>query len=201
MYDFLEGEVAQRSAARLVLDVAGVGYELSIPLGSSFPSAGRARAWTHLVVREDAHMLFGFSEREARELFRLLISVSGVGPVMGLTILSGLAREALLAAIAEGDVETLTRIKGVGPKTAGQIVLDLKDKAAKLRRAGPALGEPGEPGVLRPQARPDALVEDAVAALTSIGYSEKEARKSVERASAKGAKKDLETLLRAALAG
>jgi len=198
VYDFLEGEVAQRSAARLVLDVGGVGYELAIPLGSSFPAAGRARAWTHLVVREDAHMLFGFSEREARELFRLLISVSGVGPVMGLTILSGLAREALLAAIAEGDVETLTRIKGVGPKTAGQIVLDLKDKAAKLRRAGAALGEPG---VLKPQARPDGLVEDAVAALTSLVYSEKEARKSVERASAKGGKQDLETLLRAALAG
>ena len=198
MYDFLEGEVAQRSAARLVLDVAGVGYELAIPLGSSFPSAGRARAWTHMVVREDAHLLFGFSERETRELFRLLISVGGVGPVMGLTILSGIAREALLAAIAEGDVDALTRIKGVGPKTAGQIVLDLKDKAAKLRRAG---ASPSETGVLQPQPRADALVEDAVAALTSIGYSEKEARKSVERASAKGARKDLETLLRAALAG
>lgn len=198
MYDFLEGEVAQRSAARLVLDVQGVGYELSIPVGSSFPAAGRTRAWTHLVVREDAHMLFGFSEREARELFRLLISVGGVGPVMGLTILSGIAREELLAAIAEGDVEALQRIKGVGPKTAGQIVLDLRDKAAKLRRAGGALAQPG---VLQPQPRADALVEDAVAALLSIGYSEKEARKSVERASAKGAKKDLETLLRAALAG
>jgi len=198
VYDFLEGEVAQRSAARLVLDVRGVGYELAVPVGSSFPNSGRTRAWTHLVVREDAQLLFGFSEREARELFRLLISVGGVGPVLGLTILSGIAREPLLAAIAEGDVEALTRIKGVGPKTAGQIVLDLKDKAAKLRRAGAALAEPG---VLQPQARPDALLEDAVAALLSIGYSEKEARKSVERANAKGAKKDLETLLRAALAG
>ncbi len=198
MYDFLEGEVAQRSAARLVLDVHGVGYELAIPVGSNFPASGRTRAWTQLVVREDAHLLFGFSEREARELFRLLLSVGGVGPTTALTILSGIAREPLLAAIAEGDVETLTRIKGVGPKTAGQIVLDLKDKAAKLRRAGATLAEPG---VLQPQPRPDALVEDAVAALLSIGYTEKEARKSVERASAKGAKKDLETLLRAALAG
>jgi Holliday junction DNA helicase RuvA len=198
VYDFLEGEVAQRSAARLVLDVRGVGYELSIPLGSSFPATGRVRAWTHLVVREDAQLLFGFSEREARELFRLLISVSGVGPVMGLTILSGIARAPLLAAIAEGDVAALTRIKGVGPKTAGQIVLDLKDKAAKLRSTG---GAPAEPGLLQPQARPDALIEDAVAALTSIGYSEKEAKRSVERAAAKGAKKDLDSLLRAALAG
>ena len=198
MYDFLEGEVAQRSAAHLVLDVGGVGYELAVPLGSSFPSAGRARAWTHLVVREDAHLLFGFSEREARELFRLLISVSGVGPVMGLTILSGIAREPLLAAIAEGDVDALTCIKGVGPKTAGQIVLDLKDKAAKLRKAGTPLADPG---LLQPVARGDALLEDAVAALLSIGYSEKEARKSVERAASKGGKKDLETLLRAALAG
>lgn len=195
MFDFLEGEVASRSAARLVLDVGGVGYELSVPVGSSFPSSGRARAWTHLVIREDAHLFFGFSERETRELFRLLLSVGGVGPTTALSILSGVAREALLAAIAEGDVQALTRIKGVGPKTAGQIVLDLKDKAAKLRRAQP------EAGLLQPVARGDALVEDAVAALTSIGYTEKEARKSVERASAKGAKKDLETLLRAALAG
>jgi holliday junction DNA helicase RuvA len=195
MYDFLEGEVAQRSAAHLVLDVGGVGYEMSVPLGSAFPAAGRVRAWTHLVVREDAHQLFGFSEREARELFRLLISVSGVGPVMGLTILSGIAREPLLAAIAEGDVPALTRIRGVGPKTAGQIVLDLKDKAAKLRRAS------AERGVLQPAPRGDALLEDAVAALTSIGYSEKEARKNVEKAAARGAQKDLETLLRAALAG
>ncbi len=195
MYDFVEGEVVLRSAARLVLDVGGVGYEISVPLGSSFPAAGRARAWTHLVVREDAHLLFGFSEREARELFRLLLSVGGVGPTTALTILSGIAREPLLAAIAEGDVDALTRIKGVGPKTAGQIVLDLKDKAAKLRRAAP------EAGVLQPVARGDTLLEDAVAALTSIGYTEKEARKSVERAASKGAKKDLETLLRAALAG
>jgi len=198
VYDFLEGEVAQRSAARLVLDVGGVGYELAIPLGSSFPATGRARAWTHLVVREDAHLLFGFSEREARELFRLLISVGGVGPVMGLTILSGIAREALLTAIAEGDVETLTRIKGVGPKTAGQIVLDLQEKAAKLRQPGKTAADPG---LLQPVPRGDALLEDAVAALVSIGYSEKEARKSVERAAAKGVRKDLETLLRAALAG
>lgn len=195
MYDFLEGEVASRSAARLVLNVGGVGYELSVPLGSSFPASGRARAWTHLVVREDAHLVFGFSDREARELFRLLLSVGGVGPTTALSILSGVAREPLLAAIAEGDVEALTRLKGVGPKTAGQIVLDLKDKAAKLRRAQP------EAGTLQPLARGDALVEDAVAALTSIGYTEKEARKSVERASVKGAKQDLETLLRAALAG
>lgn len=198
MYDFLEGEVAQRSAAHLVLDVGGVGYELSVPLGSAFPATGRTRAWTHLVVREDAHQLFGFSERETRELFRLLLSVGGVGPVMALTIVSGTAREPLLAAIAEGDVAVLTSIRGVGPKTAGQIVLDLKDKAAKLRRAPTTLAQGG---VLQPQPRPDTLLDDAVAALVSIGYSEKEARKNVEKAAARGTKKDLETLLRAALAG
>ncbi|MBK7644271.1 MAG: Holliday junction branch migration protein RuvA [Planctomycetes bacterium] len=198
MYDFLEGEVAQRSAARLVLVVGGVGYELSIPIGSRFPNAGRTRAWTHLVVREDAHLLCGFSERETRELFRILIQVKGVGPVAGLSILSGIEREPLLAAIAEGDVAALTRIKGVGPKTAGQIVLDMKEKALKLRATTAA---PGDPGLLQPAPRGDALLEDAVAALLSIGYSEKEARKSVERAAAKGSKKDLESLLRAALAG
>jgi Holliday junction DNA helicase RuvA len=191
VYDFIEGECAERAPARLVLSVGGIGFELLVPITSRFPAKGRARAWTHLVVREDAHVLYGFEDRETRELFRLLLSVRGVGPTVALTLLSGLPRGPLVAAIATGDAETLTRIRGIGAKTAQQILLDLKDKAAILAHAQPKLVEARKPA--------DANVEDAVSALVSIGYSEKDARTNVERAAKKVDGKDLEGLVRAAL--
>ena len=90
MYEFLEGEVVRRSAARVVLDVGGVGYDLLVPLGSALPAAGqKTRLWVHLVVREDAHTLYGFADRDTRELFRTLLRVRGVGPAMGLAMLGG----------------------------------------------------------------------------------------------------------------
>ena len=193
MYDFIEGEAAERTPARLVLDVGGVGYELQVPISSRFPAKGRIRAWTHLAVREDAHTLYGFEDRETREIFRLLLCVRGVGPTMALAVLSGLPRGPLVAAVAAGDVETLTRIRGIGAKTAQQIVLDLKDKAAILAHAG------SRPADARRTSAADAVVEDAVAALVSIGYSEKDARASVDRAAKKVDRKDLEGLVRAAL--
>ncbi len=191
MYEYLEGQVVERSAARLVLAVGGVAYELSIPLGSAFPAPpSNARVFTHLVVREDAQYLCGFLDRETRDLFRLLISVRGVGPTMGLAILSGLPREPLIDAVADGDAATLTRIRGVGKKTADQILLDMRDKAQKLKNEK-AAGARG--------ARPGTQIDDAIQALISIGYSEKEARKSVERAAEKVDARDLERLVRAAL--
>lgn len=199
MYEFLDGTIATKHPGRVVLDVNGVGYELSVPIGMPFPALGtRTRAWTHFVVREDAHVLCGFPDRESREVFRLLLSVRGVGPVMALAILSGIAKDDLVRAIASGDAATLVRVKGVGKKTADQILLDLRGKAEKLAAAA----QPGSvhDGVVVPHAK-DALMEDAVTALVSIGYSEKEAKKSVEKVLAKGGAKDLETVLRTALAG
>lgn len=196
MYEYLEGRIAGRAPARLALDVNGVGYDVAVPLGTQFPASERVRVWTHLVVREDAHLLYGFPDRETRELFRLLLSVRGVGPAMALGILSGLPREALLDAIAGGDAATLTRIRGVGKKTAEQILLDMRDKAQTLRvqlAAGVVSQAAGT------SAKKDDTLEDAVQALVSIGYSEKEARKSVERAAQHVDKKNLEELVRAAL--
>lgn len=197
MYEYLEGTLASRGAGRVVIDVNGVGYDVSVPIGTSFQAEKRVRVWTHFVVRDDAHVLCGFPDRETRDVFRMLLSVTGVGPVMALTILSGIDRERLVVAIVEGDTGALTRIKGVGLKTANQILLDLKAKAQKLlahSKAGTVEG-----GVATPATR-ETLVDDAVAALVSIGYSEKEAKKSVEKALDKlGGKRDLETVLRAAL--
>jgi Holliday junction DNA helicase RuvA len=146
-------------------------------------------------VREDAHTLYGFDDRGTRDLFRLLLLVRGVGPTVALSLLSGLPREPLIAAVADGDAEALMRIRGIGHKTAHQIVLDLRDKAQELRaRAGAALD-----AARAATAAKDPNVEDAVAALVSIGYSEKEARRSVERALLQVDRKDLERLVRAAL--
>jgi Holliday junction DNA helicase RuvA len=168
-----------------------------VPLTASFPPSGKARVFTHLVVREDSHTLYGFPDRETRELFRVLLSVRGVGPVMGLAILSGLPRADLVEAIAGGDAKRLTRIKGVGQKTADQILLDLRDKADLLLAD---LG-PHSPDAPLPSKRTDPNVEDAIAALVSIGYSEKQARAGVERAALAVDTKNLEALVRAALAG
>ena len=128
MYEFFRGRVAARTPARLVLDVNGVGYELVVPAGSNFPTEGESTVWAHLAVREDAHALYGFPDRETRDLFRLLLRVKGVGPTMGLSLLSGMRPSELVAAIVDEDVPALTRVKGVGRKTAEQILLDLRDK-------------------------------------------------------------------------
>lgn len=194
MYDYLEGRLSERRPTRLVLDVAGVGYDLAVPLGAAFtPEEGRVRAWTHLVVREDAHLLFGFPARELRELFRLLLEVRGVGPAVALAVLSTLPGDELLRAITAQDPAPFLRVKGVGKKTAEQILLDLRDKAPRMQAEG-------ERGTLVPPgpAAPRAL-EDAVRALLSLGYSEKEARKSVERAADRVKDGDLEALVRSAL--
>ena len=192
MFEFIEGEIAGRSAARLVIDVGGVGYDLLVPLSATFPAKGRLRVYTHFVVREDSQQLYAFPDIATREMFRALLTVKGVGPKMALAVLSGLSCSELLAAITEQDATKLTTVRGVGLKTAEQILLDLRNKALILKAgAGEARGE----------ARMRERLEDAVTALISIGYSDKEARKQIERAAKKVEGDDVETLVRAALQG
>ncbi len=194
MYDYIEGRLSERRATHLVLEAGGVGYDLAVPLGADFPAKeGRVRAWTHLVVREDAHLLFGFPTRERRELFRLLLEVRGVGPAVALAVLSSLAGDELLRAIAAQDAAPFLRVKGIGKKTAEQILLDLRDKAPRM------LAETERSTLVPRAAGPARRLEDAVRALVSIGYSDREAQKSVERAAAKVPGDDLELLVRTAL--
>lgn len=192
MYDFLEGQVAGRSPTRLVLDVGGVGYEVLVPPGAAFPAKERLRVWTHLVVREDSHTLYGFPDEATRDLFRALLGVTGVGPKVALAVLSGLPANELVAAVVAGDSKPLVRVKGIGQKTADQILLDLRGKAARLAPAGAT--------PVKSTSNDDAL-EDAITALISIGYSEKDARKQIERAAKSVPVTDLERLVRAALQG
>lgn len=199
MYEFLEGRVVEHSATRLVLAVGGVGYELAIPLGQRPAEGDPTRVWTHLVVRDDAHLLYGFSDKASRDLFRLLLLVRGVGPSAALALLSGLSGRELLEAVAAGDPKPLTRVKGVGAKTAQQILLDLADRVGQLAARLP--GHVSASGVLQPMRAPDEEqhLADATSALISIGFGEREARKQVERAAEKVGADDLERLVRAAL--
>jgi Holliday junction DNA helicase RuvA len=194
VYDYIEGQLAERRATHVVIDAGGIGYDVAAPLGVDFPvKNGRVRAWTHLVVREDAHLLFGFPDRPLREVFRLLLEVRGVGPGVALAVLSTLPGDELLQAIAAQDTKPFLRVKGVGKKTAEQILLDLREKAPRMLGAAAR-------ATLVPQAPPvSPAVEDAVRALVSIGYSDKEARKSVESAAARHAGAGLELLVRSAL--
>jgi len=194
VYEFLEGTLDSRMPARLVLNVGGVGYDLAVPIGANFGDDKSLRVWTHLVVREDAHSLYGFPDREMRELFRLFLSVRGIGPGIALGILSGLSREELIRAILDDDVKRLCQLKGVGKKTASQILLDLRDKATAWQNA---LDTPITTKASEPET--DSLIDDAIQALMSIGYSAKDARKSVEKVADKNPTTDLELLVREAL--
>lgn len=197
MYDFIEGKIDSRSAATVVVATAGIGYELRVPLGSPLPGLGQeARLYTHLAVREDAHTLFGFSDRPTRELFRTLLKVRGVGPSMALAVISGLSREELVQAITSGDVKALQRIKGVGKKTADQILLDLADRAESLASG---LTVDGIVAPMPPKNQASGNIEDATQALVSIGYKESEARKLVEKAANEVDPTDLDELVRASI--
>ncbi len=212
MYEFFEGRIASQSPTRLVLDVEGVGYDLAVPLGARFgphgppgerASAGppeKVRVWAHLVVRDDAHLLFGFADSGTRDLFRMLLKVRGVGPTMALGLLSGLSPDDLLQALEDGDAKRFTIVKGVGRKTADQIVLDLRDKTGEIAALlGRAAGAPGAPLPQTAELALDERQRDAVFALLSIGYGEKDARRAVERAAGKSPEADLETLIRSAI--
>jgi Holliday junction DNA helicase RuvA len=197
VYEFIRGEIADRTGTAVILDAGGVGFELVAPLGATFPAKGsQAKVFTHLSVREDNQTLYGFPRREDRDLFRILLRVRGVGPSMALAILSGLTPEELTRAVVGEDLKALTRIKGVGKKTGEQILLDLRDKAGQLAAVAgdvKVVSAPNETSTA------SANVADAITALVSIGYSEKEATKNVEKAVQDVGDDDLEALVRAAM--
>lgn len=181
MITFLEGVLVESLPTQVVIDVRGVGYQVLIPLSSydRLPLPGSSfRLLTHLVVREDAHLLYGFASQEERDLFRLLIHhVSGVGPKMALSVLSGMSVTLFQAAVIANDIAALSRISGVGKKTAERIVVELKDKVgvAAEWEAASAKNAPNST---------DAAAHDAVLALISLGYKQIDAHKAVKTVSA-----------------
>ena len=165
----LRGKLAEKEPARVVIDVGGVGYEVFIPTTTftAMPNAGAEVSLDiHTHVREDALSLYGFSSRQERRVFERLISISGIGPKLAVTILSGGSVEGLVGAIRRGDLARLTSIPGVGKKTAERIVVELKDKLKEFTE------EPAKP-----------VVEtDVLSALENLGYSRPMAEAAVRRA-------------------
>lgn len=183
MYNYFNGEIADISGNTVVLDVGGVGYELAV---SNFTLADCAvgqqkKIYAYLQVKEDGVALFGFSNLEEKNLFLLLISVSGIGPKMALSVLSGMDCNSLSLAILNGDTKQLTKIKGLGKKTAERLVLELKEKVV-VDAAAMDL-----PPILNPALQTNKDVTDAIAILCSLGKSQADAEKLVEAASQLGA--------------
>ncbi len=195
MIAHLRGQILSKTPNAVVIECGGVGYELAISV-STYTELGEpgAQASLHVYthVREDALLLFGFAELTEKRLFEKLLAVSGIGPKLAITVLSGISAERLAAAIRGGDHATLTRIPGIGKKTAERVVLELKDKlddvaafAAGGVAAVPTLG---------------ALEEDVLSALMNLGYPRQVAQKAVQTAAKDvAAGTDFEHLFRAAM--
>ncbi len=176
MIALLTGEIAYKSIDHLIVDVGGVGYRLQIPLSTYYalPDGGAVRLYVHTHVREDAIHLFGFLGAGEKELFMLLITVSGIGPKLALNILSHIPTEDLRTALANGDAKRLATLPGIGKKTAERLILELREKVP--RSDGAAL-EPAPPGSNGVHCTP---LEDVLSALTNLGYKENQARKVLE---------------------
>ncbi|MGB8168396.1 MAG: Holliday junction branch migration protein RuvA [Chthoniobacteraceae bacterium] len=197
MITFLEGTLVEALPTHVVVGVHGVGYHVFIPLSSydRLPPVGQQiKILTHLQVREDAHVLFGFVSSAERDLFRLLVNhVSGIGPKTALDVLSGTSVASFKANVVAGDVASLAKTKGIGKKTAERIVVELKDKVG-IAAAWEAASASHAP---TPQ---EANVNDAVLALISLGYKQVDAHKAVKSALEKGGPaQSSEDLVRAAL--
>ena len=186
MIGFLRGTVHSTEAGRLLLDVRGVGYELSMPDRdlAGLPEAGKeAFVYVHTAFRDDAISLYGFISRERRELFLLLLEVSGVGPKLAMNVLAGSSARDLLGALARGETAVLQAIHGVGKKTAARLCVDLKDRAAKLlQESGIHAGEDSSAAGDTPSPVADSISADAVSALVNLGWRAQDAAKAVAAA-------------------
>jgi Holliday junction DNA helicase RuvA len=191
MIGLLRGALLEKRPNQVIVDAGGVGYEVRIPF-STFSALGplheQVTLLIHTHVREDQIALYGFVSAREKHLFELLLSVSGLGPALALRLLSGMSAEEIVPAVRRGDVEALTRIKGVGKKTAERIVVELRDKFAAAESVA------AEPRVARSQ-----LEEDLFSALQNLGYDRREAERAVEALRKSGLPPGFDAALRAAL--
>jgi holliday junction DNA helicase RuvA len=196
MISHLRGALLEKNPNAVVVDVHGVGYEVTIPVSvyTSLPAVGgEVSLYIHTHVREDALSLFGFISGADKALFEKLISVSGIGPKLAVTALSGMASAELIAAIRGGALDQLVKIPGVGKKTAERMVLELRDKLD-------AIGLPARAaGVASPQSNFSAVEEDTIYALMNFGSARAAAEAAVTKARAAGGENDFDALFRRAL--
>jgi Holliday junction DNA helicase RuvA len=196
MIAHLTGLLLTKSTQSLIIDAGGIGYEVIVPLSTFYALPGedeRVNLHIYTHVREDALLLFGFNTRLEKDLFLMLIGVSGIGPKLAVNILSGIGPDELQEAMARGDALRLQSIPGVGKKTAERIVLELKDPAMK------SLGDREISPVSPMDERQKELLDDALSALTNLGYQAKSARKALEMIHLSQSDISLETLIKEAL--
>ena len=188
MIGYLKGKVIYSEEGTVLLEVNGVGYELvcSGSLFAKLVTNGEGEAYTYLQVREDGVLLFGFVSPEEKNMFLKLISVSGVGPKMGIAILSGMNISDIAVAIATSDVKGLSAVKGLGKKTAERIILELREKVTAAEMLGAAKGGAKAPAAPVPEKLSD-REEDAIVGLMSLGYTRAESVKAVKGAIERGA--------------
>lgn len=186
MYDFFEGRIESCAGGRAVIDVGGVGYVLlvSAATATALAAKARARVLTHLVVIDGEPRLYGFADARERELFRMLVSVNGVGPSIAFALLSAMAPGEIARAIARGDEASLRRVKGVGAKTASRLVVELRES---VERVGVDADAPP-------------AVRDAVEALASLGFTRGDAERLVSESRARAGEVSSEDLVKGALA-
>ncbi len=199
MISYLSGKLLNKEANAVIIDVAGVGYEATIPL-STFYELGEVgseislRIFTY--VREDTLQLYGFITAQERELFLKLITVSGIGPKLAITMLSGMSAAEIIGAIQTDNLVHLSSIPGIGKKTAERLVIDLRDKLSDIeigRAAGKAVG------AIRAGATGNEVYDDALSALVNLGYQQKPATKAVENAIDEGTELTVQKLLKRSL--
>lgn len=190
MIHHIKGQLIEKNPTHVVIDCNGMGYFLHISLHtfSCIPSSEAIRLYTHLQVKEDSHTLYGFWEKSEREIFRLLISVSGVGASTARTMLSSLEPKQIMEAIATGDVATVQSIKGIGAKTAQRLILDLKEKILKvygLDEVSPSQNNTNS--------------EEALSALETLGYTRKQSGKIIDKIAKNEPTASVESLIKQAL--
>ncbi|MCO6499139.1 MAG: Holliday junction branch migration protein RuvA [Vicingus serpentipes] len=168
----IKGRLIEKTPTYVVIDCGGVGYELKISLNtySHLGDDEHCLLFTHFVVREDAQLLYGFKEKSERELFRLLTSVSGIGPSTAMMILSSLSPSETKKAITSGDVNTLKSVKGIGAKSAERVIIDLRDKIPGIEISSSNFFTPN-----------NTIKDEALSALMMLGFSKKPAEKALEK--------------------
>lgn len=193
----LRGTLLEKAPPHLLIDVHGLAYELDAPMFSFYrlPAVGEEVVlYTHLVVREDAHLLYGFSQETERALFRSLIKVSGVGPKLALSILSGIEPDAFVDCVMQDDTDSLVRIPGVGKKTAERLIVEMRDRLADWKTETGAIVQQNTS--LESHKKP---VQEATSALMALGYKPAEARRAVSEAAKEH--QSSESIIRHALRG
>ena len=190
MYEFIRGDIADLKPASVVIEAGGVGYLINISLSTYSKINGKKniRLLIHQVVREDAHILYGFADDSERVLFRNLISVNGVGAGTAIMMLSSLSTDEVRAAVASGNATILTSVKGIGSKTAQRIIIDLRDKIAQYADNSQILLSPD-----------NTLQKESLSALVMLGFAKKDAEKVVSKFIRENPEASLESVIKQAL--